>query len=206
MRREARHDKLSIKEMQSLKTTTTDLPEVLLIHPDVHLDDRGFFVESFHAGRYSEIGIKASFVQDNHSLSARGTLRGLHAQIAKPQGKLVRVTQGEVLDVAVDIRRGSPTFGKYVGVRLTADGFEQLWIPEGFAHGFCVISETAELQYKCTDFYDPTSELTIAWNDPAIGIQWPVDAPQLSANDSDAPCLSDIELDLLPAYSAEPDR
>jgi dTDP-4-dehydrorhamnose 3,5-epimerase len=184
-----------------LKTTPTDLPEVLLIVPDVHRDSRGFFAETYHASRYQEAGLGAPFVQDNHSRSGRGTLRGLHAQIARPQGKLVRVTQGEVFDVAVDIRRGSPSFGRYVSALLTADGFEQLWIPEGFAHGFCVISETAELQYKCTDFYDPTSELTIAWNDPDIGIRWPVERPLLSAKDRDARNLSDCAMELLPAYS-----
>jgi len=184
-----------------LKTTPTDLPEVLLIVPDVHRDDRGFFVETYHAARYYEAGLDAPFVQDNHSRSGRGTLRGLHAQIARPQGKLVRVTHGEVLDVAVDIRRGSPSFGRHVSAILTGDGFEQLWIPEGFAHGFCVISETAELQYKCTDFYDPTSELTIAWNDPEIGIRWPIEEPLLSAKDRDAPNLSDCAPELLPVYS-----
>jgi len=184
-----------------LKTTPTDLPEVLLIVPDVHRDDRGFFVETYHAARYHEAGLDAPFVQDNHSRSGRGTLRGLHAQIARPQGKLVRVTHGEVLDVAVDIRRGSPSFGRHVSAILTGDGFEQLWIPEGFAHGFCVISETAELQYKCTDFYDPTSELTIAWNDPEIGIRWPIEEPLLSAKDRDAPNLSDCAPELLPVYS-----
>lgn len=184
-----------------MKTTPTDLPEVLLIVPDVHRDDRGFFVETFHASRYQEAGLDAPFVQDNHSRSVRGTVRGLHAQIARPQGKLVRVTQGEVFDVAVDIRRGSPTFGRHVSALLTAEGFEQLWIPEGFAHGLCVISETAELQYKCTDFYDPTSELTIAWNDPEIGIPWPVERPLLSAKDRDATNLGDCAPELLPAYS-----
>lgn len=184
-----------------MKTTPTDLPEVLLIVPDVHRDDRGFFVETYHAARYHEAGLDAPFVQDNHSRSGRGTLRGLHAQIARPQGKLVRVTHGEVLDVAVDIRRGSPSFGRHVSAILTGDGFEQLWIPEGFAHGFCVISETAELQYKCTDFYDPTSELTIAWNDPEIGIRWPIEEPLLSAKDRDAPNLSDCAPELLPVYS-----
>jgi dTDP-4-dehydrorhamnose 3,5-epimerase len=184
-----------------LKTTPTEIPEVLSIAPDVHRDDRGFFVETYHAERYREAGLEAPFVQDNHSRSGRGTLRGLHAQIARPQGKLVRITHGEVLDVAVDIRRGSPSFGRHVSAILTADGFEQLWIPEGFAHGFCVISETAELQYKCTDFYDPTSELTIAWNDPEIGIRWPTEEPLLSPKDRDAPNLSDCPPELLPVYS-----
>jgi dTDP-4-dehydrorhamnose 3,5-epimerase len=184
-----------------LKTTPTDIPEVLLIIPDVHRDDRGFFVETYHAARYEEAGLETPFVQDNHSRSARGTLRGLHAQISRPQGKLIRVTQGEIFDVAVDIRRGSPSYGRHVSAILTAEGFEQLWIPEGFAHGFCVISETAELQYKCTDFYDPASELAIAWDDPEIGIRWPADAPLLSAKDRNAPRLSDCAPELLPVYS-----
>lgn len=184
-----------------MKTTPTELPEVLLIHPDVHRDDRGFFVESFHAERYASVGIAEPFVQDNHSRSTRGTLRGLHAQVSQPQGKLVRVTQGEVFDVAVDIRRDSPTFGRHVGVVLGAEDFSQLWIPEGFAHGFCVLSETAELQYKCTRPYDPSSELTIAWNDPEIAIHWPVDTPTLSEKDRAGFRLSECSADQLPRYS-----
>lgn len=183
-----------------MKTTATELPEVLLIHPDVHRDERGFFLETYHAARYAGAGIEAPMVQDNHSRSARGTLRGLHAQVARPQGKLIRVTQGEVFDVAVDIRAGSPTFGRHVGVRLSAEGFEQLWIPEGFAHGFCVLSETAELQYKCTGFYDPSSEITIAWDDPDIAIRWPVDAPLLSAKDRSGTRLRDFATRDLPSY------
>ena len=184
-----------------MKTTPTELPEVLLIHPEVHRDDRGFFLETFHAHRYAEAGLPAvPFVQDNHSRSIRGTLRGLHIQTTNPQGKLVRVSSGEVFDVAVDIRHGSPTFGRHVGVVLTATGFEQLWIPAGFAHGFCVLSDTAELQYKCTDVYDPTGELTIAWDDPEIGIQWPVDSPLLSDKDRSAKRLSEFAPHELPAY------
>jgi dTDP-4-dehydrorhamnose 3,5-epimerase len=188
-------------EAHALKITPTDLPEVLLVEPDVHRDTRGFFVETWHAAKYAEAGLDVGFVQDNHSRSQRGTLRGLHAQLAKPQGKLIRVSVGEIFDVAVDIRHGSPNFGRYVGVVLSADNFRQLWIPEGFAHGFCVISETAELQYKCTDFYDPASELAIAWDDPEIGIRWPADAPLLSAKDRNAPRLSDCAPELLPVYS-----
>jgi dTDP-4-dehydrorhamnose 3,5-epimerase len=184
-----------------LKTTPTELPEVLLIQPDVHRDDRGFFVETYHVERYAETaGIDRPFVQDNHSRSVRGTLRGLHAQIARPQGKLIRVSRGEVFDVAVDIRHGSPTFGRHVGVLLTAEGFEQLWVPEGFAHGFCVVSETADLQYKCTDVYDPTSEVTIAWDDPEIGIAWPVESPLLSGKDQAGMRLADCPRQNLPAY------
>jgi len=163
--------------------TPTDLPEVLLVEPDVHLDARGFFVETWHAAKYAEAGLDVSFVQDNHSRSQRGTLRGLHVQLARPQGKLIRVSVGEIFDVAIDIRHGSPNFGRYVGVVLSAENFRQLWIPEGFAHGFCVISEIAEIQYKCTDFYDPTNELKIVGDDPTIGIEWPLENPILSDRD-----------------------
>lgn len=183
-----------------MKIIPTDLPEILLIHPDVYRDDRGFFLESFHAERYREAGIEAAFVQDNHSRSGRDTLRGLHVQLARPQGKLIRVLQGEIFDVAVDIRHGSPSFGRHVGVRLSAEGFEQLWIPEGFAHGFCVLSESAEIEYKCTDFYDPSSELTIAWDDPALGIEWPVGSPRLSEKDRKGKRLAECAPDALPRY------
>ncbi|MFK7896939.1 MAG: dTDP-4-dehydrorhamnose 3,5-epimerase [Myxococcota bacterium] len=183
-----------------MKISPTELPEVLLIEPTVHRDDRGFFVETWHAERYAEAGLDAQFVQDNHSKSARGTLRGLHAQLAKPQGKLVRASQGEILDVAVDIRPESPRFGKHVAVVLSADNFKQLYIPEGFAHGFCVISELAELQYKCTDLYDPTSEITVVWNDPALGIEWPVEEPLLSKKDGEARTLAAHGVDELPRF------
>ena len=183
-----------------MKITPTELPEVLLIEPDVHRDDRGFFLETWHAKKYAEAGLDARFVQDNHSRSSHGTLRGLHAQLVRPQGKLVRASQGEILDVAVDIRRGSPRFGRYVARTLTADDFRQLWIPEGFAHGFCVLSETAELQYKCTDLYDPTGEITIAWDDPAIGIDWPIDEPLLSGKDRAGRRLAELGADELPSY------
>lgn len=183
-----------------MKISSTDLPEVLLIEPTVHRDDRGFFVETWHAAKYAEAGLDATFVQDNHSKSARGTLRGLHAQLAKPQGKLVRATQGEILDVAVDIRPDSPRFGRHVAVVLSADNFKQLYIPEGFAHGFCVISELAELQYKCTDLYDPTSEITVIWNDPALGIEWPVEEPLLSKKDGEARTLGEHSTQELPSF------
>ena len=186
-----------------MKISDTDLPEVKLIEPTVHRDDRGFFLETYHVDRYREAGIQNQLVQDNHSRSSRGTIRGLHAQIARPQGKLMRVTQGEVLDVAVDIRRGSPRFGRFASVELTAEGFEQLWIPEGFAHGFCVLSEYAEIQYKCTDFYDPSSELTIAWDDPRIAIPWPTQNPLLSAKDQKGIRLADCDGAMLPTYSGE---
>lgn len=184
-----------------MKITPTTLPDVLLVVPSVYRDDRGFFLETYHEARYREQGLDARFVQDNHSRSVRGTLRGLHAQIARPQGKLIRASQGEVLDVAVDIRRGSPTFGQHVAVVLSETGCEQLWVPEGFAHGFYVLSETAEIQYKCTDYYDPASELTIAWNDPALGIEWPTRKPLLSPKDQRGLALDDCPQENLPVYS-----
>ena len=185
----------------AVKITPTTLPDVLMVVPTIHRDDRGFFLETYHEARYREHGLDARFVQDNHSRSVRGTLRGLHAQVARPQGKLVRASLGEVLDVAVDIRVGSPTFGRSVSVRLTAAGGEQLWLPEGFAHGFYVLTDEAEIQYKCTDHYDPGSEITIAWNDPELGIAWPTDAPLLSEKDRAAPPLRAYAATDLPAYT-----
>jgi dTDP-4-dehydrorhamnose 3,5-epimerase len=182
----------------------TELPGVLLVEPTVHRDDRGFFLETWHAQKYAAEGLDARFVQDNHSRSTRGTLRGLHAQLARPQGKLVRASQGEIYDVAVDIRVGSPHFGRSVGFVLSADNFRQLWIPEGFAHGFCVLSETAELQYKCTDVYDPSSEITVAWDDPALGIAWPVREPLLSAKDRSGKRLSAFAESELPRHPGSP--
>jgi dTDP-4-dehydrorhamnose 3,5-epimerase len=170
----------------------TDLRGVLLIEPDVFKDARGFFLETYHERKYQEGGIAGPFVQDNHSYSSRGTLRGLHAQLTRPQGKLVRAVEGEMFDVAVDIRRGSPTFGKWVGFVLSGDNFRQLWIPPGFAHGFCVLSEQVHVEYKCTDFYHRPDEVTVAWNDPEIGISWPVEAPTLSARDAAAPRLAEV--------------
>jgi len=181
--------------------TPTDLPEVLIIDPQVHQDSRGFFVETWHQKRYEEGGITGTFVQDNHSRSERGILRGLHIQLEHAQGKLLRVTQGEIFDVAVDVRVGSPNFGRHVGVRLTGEGFRQLWIPMGFAHGFCVVSEQAEVEYKCTDLYHPESELTLAWDDPAIGISWPIDNPALSAKDRDGLSL-EAARDQLPRFES----
>jgi dTDP-4-dehydrorhamnose 3,5-epimerase len=186
--------------MSVLKITPTELPEVLLVEPDVHRDERGFFLETWHAEKYAVGGLSATFVQENHIRSRRGTLRGLHAQLHKPQGKLVRVSEGEIFDIAVDIRQGSPTFGKHVGVFLSAENFRQLWIPEGYAHGFCVISETAEFLYKCTDVYDPTGDIIVRWNDPAIGIDWPIEAPLLSDRDRDARLLADHRAGELPVY------
>ncbi|HZR85123.1 MAG TPA: dTDP-4-dehydrorhamnose 3,5-epimerase [Candidatus Binatia bacterium] len=177
----------------------TELPGVIVVEPDVHRDPRGFFVETYHAPRYAAGGISATFVQDNHSRSVRGTVRGLHAQLRKPQAKLVRALSGEIFDVVVDIRRGSPTFGRWVSVLLSSENFRQIFVPEGFAHGFCVLSEWAEIEYKCSDLYDAGGELRLLWNDPAIGIEWPIDAPILSDKDRDAPPLS-AWLDRLPSY------
>ena len=182
----------------------TSLPEVVLIEPDVFQDARGFFLETWHQRKYAEGGIHGPFVQDNHSHSGRGTLRGLHAQLRRPQGKLVRAVEGEMFDVAVDIRRGSPRFGRWVGVCLSGENFRQLWIPPGFAHGFCVTSERVHVEYKCTDFYDRDDELTVAWNDPQVAIEWPLSSPVLSPKDAGAPTLSELAAlaDRLPAWSA----
>src|SRR5712692_5140279 len=169
---------------------TTELPGVTVIEPDLYPDARGFFLETYHALKYREGGIVATFVQDNHSRSTRGTLRGLHAQRRHPQAKLIRVLQGEILEVVVDIRRGSPTFRRWIALTLSADNFRQCFVPEGFAHGFCVTSDGAEIEYKCTDYYDPRDELRILWSDPAIGIAWPVAEPILSEKDRMASPLS----------------
>ena len=177
----------------------TPLSGVILVEPDVHRDPRGFFLETYHAAKYKAGGIDAAFVQDNHSRSGKGTLRGLHAQWRKPQGKLVRTLQGEIFDVAVDVRPGSPTYGRWFGARLTSDNHHQLWVPAGFIHGFCVLSETAEVEYKCTDLYDPGGELGVRWDDPAIGIDWPIAQPILSAKDAAAPLLAAVQ-DKLAAF------
>ncbi len=178
-----------------MKLTSTTLPEVLLVEPRVFGDARGFFFESWNQRAFSEAGIEADFVQDNHSRSAQGVLRGLHYQIGQPQGKLVRVLSGTIFDVAVDIRRNSPHFGKWAGVMLTAAAHNSLWVPVGFAHGFCVISEFAEVLYKTTDFYAPEHERSIIWNDATIGIQWPLlSHPILSAKDQQGLALADAEV------------
>jgi dTDP-4-dehydrorhamnose 3,5-epimerase len=175
-----------------VKFQSTKLSGVIIVEPEVHRDPRGFFLETFHAQKFHEGGIDAHFVQDNHSASQRGTLRGLHAQWRRPQGKLVRVLFGEIFDVAVDARLGSPSFGKWVGVTLSHDNFKQLWVPAGYLHGFCVTSERAEVEYKCTDLYDPGGEVGVLWNDPDIGVQWPIAEPVLSAKDATAPRLRDV--------------
>ena len=175
--------------------TATTIPDVVILEPKVFGDERGFFLESFNARAFKEAtGLERDFVQDNHSKSAHNVLRGLHYQIQQPQGKLVRVVQGEVFDVAVDVRRASPTFGHWVGVHLSAENKKQLWVPEGFAHGFVVLSDTAEFLYKTTDYYNPASERAILWNDPDLNIQWPISGePQLSGKDSAASRFRDAE-------------
>ena len=178
----------------------TELPGVVIIEPKVFGDHRGFFMESYSEQRYAEAGIAQQFVQDNVSFSSRGVLRGLHFQNPGAQGKLVHVLQGEVFDVAVDIRVGSPTFGKWVGVTLSAENKRQFYVPPDFAHGFVVTSETALFAYKCTTYYSPTTEGSVRWDDPEIGIPWPVDAPLLAAKDETAPLLKDMPEGKLPIY------
>lgn len=179
-----------------MHATPLAIPEVVLIEPTVFGDARGFFFESFNQRQFEDLlGREVHFVQDNHSRSAQHVLRGLHYQIQQPQGKLVRVVQGEVFDVAVDIRKSSSTFGRWVGARLSADNKHQLWIPQGFAHGFLVLSETAEFLYKTTDYYAPQFERTICWNDPSLAISWPITAePLLSAKDQQGSRLHQAEL------------
>ena len=176
-----------------MKVIETALPGVLIIEPKVFGDQRGFFMETFQVDRYREAGITLPFVQDNHSRSQRGVLRGLHFQKTRPQGKLVGVSRGAVYDVAVDIDPASATYGQFVGVELNDDNHRQLWIPPGYAHGFCVLSEVADFQYKCTDFYFPADEGGLLWNDPDVGIPWPITEPQLSAKDANNPRLRDLK-------------
>jgi dTDP-4-dehydrorhamnose 3,5-epimerase len=176
--------------------TPTHIPDLLILEPKVFGDARGFFFESFNQQDFNQVtGLQVNFVQDNHSRSAQGVLRGLHYQVQQPQGKLVRVVRGVVFDVAVDIRQSSPTFGQWSGVELSEDNHKQVWVPPGFAHGFVVLSETADFLYKTTDYYAPQHERSIAWNDPAIGITWPPDPqPKLSAKDQAAHPLAKAEL------------
>jgi dTDP-4-dehydrorhamnose 3,5-epimerase len=180
-----------------MRVIPTELPEVLLLEPVVFRDARGFFLETYHQAKYAALGLTLPFVQDNHSRSGQGTLRGLHAQRKRPQGKLVRAVRGEIWDVAVDIRRGSPTFGKWASATLSEDNFRQLWVPPGFAHGFCVLSEIAEVEYKCTALYDRDDEIGVRWDDPDLGIEWPVVKPTLSGKDLALPLLSAL-VDLPP--------
>ncbi|MBC7005805.1 dTDP-4-dehydrorhamnose 3,5-epimerase [Photobacterium sp. BZF1] len=177
-----------------MKVIDTKIPDVKIIEPAVFGDERGFFMETWQQEKFSQLVAERQFVQDNHSKSNKGILRGLHYQTENTQGKLVRVVSGEVYDVAVDIRKDSPTFGQWVGVLLSAENKRQLWVPEGFAHGFYVTSESAEFVYKCTDYYNPKAEHSIAWNDPALGIEWPLDGePSLSAKDAEGTLFKDAE-------------
>jgi dTDP-4-dehydrorhamnose 3,5-epimerase len=179
-----------------MRITATAIPDVLEIDPTVHGDERGFFMETFRADVFARAGIKRPFVQDNHSASGRNVLRGLHYQIQQPQGKLVRVVRGSVFDVAVDLRKSSRTFGQWAGTVLSAENKRQLWVPEGFAHGFLVLEDNTEFVYKCTDYYAPEHERSLLWDDPAVAIDWPeLDAPPiLSAKDASAPVLEQAEL------------
>ncbi|HIA09013.1 MAG TPA: dTDP-4-dehydrorhamnose 3,5-epimerase [Chromatiaceae bacterium] len=185
-----------------MKVNETALPGVVMIDPDVYGDSRGFFSETWNIQRYRDAGIDATFVQDNISRSAAGVLRGLHFQNPSPQAKLVQVLVGEVFDVAVDIRVGSPTFGQWVGAVLSASNHRQFFIPEGFAHGFCVTSDDAIFAYKCSNVYVPDADGGVRWDDPAIGIDWPLSSPELSDKDRVAPLLSDVSADRLPQYTA----
>jgi dTDP-4-dehydrorhamnose 3,5-epimerase len=184
-----------------VKFVPAELAGVIVVEPDVHRDSRGYFLETYNAQKYKAGGIEGPFVQDNHSRSMAGTLRGLHLQLRRPQGKLIRVIEGEIYDVAVDLRRGSPSFGRWVGIRLSADNFKQCYVPQGFAHGFAVISPIAQVEYKCTDLYDPADEIGIAWNDPALAISWPTGQPFLSGRDRRHPTLAEV-MDELPEWRA----
>ncbi|NJL07553.1 MAG: dTDP-4-dehydrorhamnose 3,5-epimerase [Methylacidiphilales bacterium] len=182
-----------------MQVVETSIPGALIIEPKVFGDTRGFFMETYQAARYAQAGILRPFVQDNLSRSTFGVLRGLHIQNPNSQGKLVTVLRGRVLDVALDVRRGSPTFGRHVAVELSEDNRRQFWVPRGFAHGFVVLSETADFFYKCDDVYSPSDEFVVRWNDPALGIDWGIDAPKLSARDAEAAPLADLG-DRLPVY------
>ncbi len=184
-----------------MRVVPTDLPGVVIVEPVVHRDARGFFLETFNAARFASAGLSVTFVQDNHSSSVQGTLRGLHAQRTRPQGKLVRVIEGEIWDVAVDVRPDQPTFGKWTATTLSADNFRQLYIPPGFAHGFCVLSPIAQVEYKCTALYDREDEIGIVYNDPDIGIPWPVAQPILSDRDRSHPRLAEVRTRLMPSYA-----
>lgn len=183
-----------------MKVITTSLPGTHILEPQVFGDARGFFYESYNEARYREAGINHQFVQTNVSRSSRGVLRGLHYQWPNPQGKIVSVLEGEVYDVAVDIRRGSPNFGQSIGVMLSAENHRHFWVPEGFAHGFCVLSEYATFIYQCTALYDPGADAGIRWNDAALAIDWPISAPLLSEKDCRTPLLGDVDSERLPAF------
>ena len=183
-----------------MKIIPTDIEGLVLVEPRRFGDDRGYFMETFHQDRYGQSGIKQAFVQDNFSFSIKNTLRGLHFQIRRPQAKLVQVLSGKIFDVVVDLRSGSATFGQWTGLALSEDNGRQLYIPEGFAHGFVVLSDVADVIYKCTDFYAPGDEYGILWSDPGIGIEWPVTQPILSDKDRQAPPLSRVPVDHLPTF------
>ncbi len=185
-----------------IKVIETELPGVRIIKPRVFRDARGFFLETYHAKRYAEAGVRETFVQDNHSFSTKGILRGLHYQVRHAQGKLIQVVSGEIYDVAVDIRRGSPTFGKWVGVTLSERNKQQIYIPPGFAHGFYVVSETANVMYKCTDFYNAGDEHGILWSDPNLNIDWPLEGePIISEKDDKHPTLQNAPAEHLPVFT-----
>ena len=183
-----------------MKFIQTPLSDLVVIEPKVFADSRGFFMEIFHAKKFLCAGIEANFVQDNHSVSEKGTLRGLHYQLPHAQGKLVRVTEGSVFDICVDIRHGSPTFGRWFGIEISAENKKELWIPPGFAHGFCVTSRKASFLYKCTDYYTPSAEHTLLWNDPELNINWPLENPILSEKDTRGLPLKNIPPESLPTY------
>lgn len=186
-------------DITDVKITPTKIPDAVIIEPDVFGDERGFFMESWHRQKFAEHGLELDFVQDNQSRSSKGVLRGLHYQLKQPQGKLVRVTAGAVFDVAVDIRKGSPWFGQWVGLELSGTNHKQFYVPPGFAHGFCVLSESADFLYKCTDYYAPQHEQGLLWDDPQIGIQWPGGDYKVSEKDAANRLLRDMN-DLLPVY------
>jgi dTDP-4-dehydrorhamnose 3,5-epimerase len=183
-----------------MQRVETSLPGVFELRPVIHRDSRGFFIETYHQGQFAELGIADTFVQDNHSRSSKGTLRGLHYQLRRPQAKLCRVIEGEALDVAVDIRVGSPHFGKWTSVLLSAEQQNQIYVPIGFAHGFLALSDTVQFLYKCSDFYNPADEHGIAWNDPDLRIGWDATAPIISAKDAQYSTLAQVSLEFLPEY------
>lgn len=186
-----------------MQKIATGLPEVWELRPNIFRDARGFFMETYNQAKFAAAGVTEQFVQDNHSLSSKGTLRGLHYQLHHAQAKLCRVVEGEAFDVAVDIRVGSPTFGKWAGVMLSAEAQNQIYIPRGFAHGFLALSERVQFLYKCSDFYDPRDEHSILWNDPEIGIAWNIAAPLVSDKDRKAPALAAVEREFLPKFEAK---
>ena len=194
-------DSSSFKIRVVMKVEKTKFPGLFVLKPQAFGDVRGYFMELYHSEKYANAGIRATFVQDNISVSRQGCLRGLHYQFPNSQGKLIWAVQGSVFDVVVDIRRGSPTFGQWFGTEISSDNRKQLWVPPGFAHGFCVMSETVAFMYKCTDFYSPQSEYTILWNEPSLNIKWPLLSPVLSEKDKNGHLLRDIDPEKLPEYS-----